>query len=157
MPTINKETTCAFSGHRILPKNFNTKEVEDAVQKLIDSGYNTFLVGMAMGFDMLCFEVVEKLRKTNDIKLYACVPCLNQDNYYSAKDKIRYHKMLDQADEVILLDDNNYYKGCMQKRNMFMVDNSSVLITYLATNHGGTYSTVKYAIEQNRIVQYMGK
>lgn len=156
MPTINKDKACAFSGHRILPRNFDGKEVEVAIKKLIDSGYDTFLVGMAIGFDMLCFSILENLRKTNDIRLIACVPCKNQDEHFNSENKKRYREMIDLADEVIYLGEN-YYDGCMQKRNMFMVDNSSVLIAYLTANYGGTYSTVKYAVEQNKIVNYMGK
>ncbi len=156
MPIINKEKTCAFSGHRILPKNFDAKEVEIAVKNLIDKGFDTFLVGMAIGFDTICFNILENLRKSNDIRLIACVPCTDQDKYFNKNQTEQYHKMLDLADEVIVLSES-YFDGCMQVRNKFMVDNSSVLIAYLASGYGGTYSTVKYAIEQNRMVQYIGK
>ncbi len=64
--------------------------------------------------------------------------------------------MLNGVDEVIYVS-HEYFDGCMQKRNRFMVDNCSRLICYLNYGHGGTYSTVKYAVESGVEVIYYGK
>lgn len=42
----------------------------------------------------------------------------------------------------------HYYRGCMFKRNRHLVDNSSVCICYLTSDHGGTAYTVRYAQSQ---------
>ena len=48
------------------------------------------------------------------------------------------------ADKVIYSAEN-YFRGCMQKRNRHLVDSSSVCICYLITPTGGTAYTVNYA------------
>ncbi len=151
---IDKLRTACFTGHRILPGNFNADEVEKAVYKAINDNFNTFLVGMAIGFDSLCFRVLEGIRLSNDIKIIACVPCSDQSEFFNKKQKKEYDRMIKEADDVIMLGEK-YQSGCMQKRNAFMVDNSSRLIAYLRIKGGGTYSTVKYAVEQGLEVEYI--
>ena len=56
--------------------------------------------------------------------------------------------MLESADEKIILQEK-YDKYCMLKRNDFMVKNSSVLVSYLRKETGGTAYTVKKANEHN--------
>jgi uncharacterized phage-like protein YoqJ len=56
--------------------------------------------------------------------------------------------MLSVADQKIVISEE-YTAWCMQKRNQFMVDNSSVLISYLRENKGGTLNTVNYAKKKN--------
>ena len=64
----NKEKACSVTGHRIMSGDIEEKTVYDALYKLAESGINAFLVGMAIGFDTLCFHVLEKIRKVKDIK-----------------------------------------------------------------------------------------
>lgn len=153
---IDIEKSCSFSGHRILPKNFDFNEIEKAAYNAIKDGFSIFLVGMAIGFDSVCFSVLEKIREKNDIKIVACVPCRDQSEFFNKKQKIEYERMLKAADDIIYLSDS-YSEGCMQRRNEFMVDNSKRLICYLKSPYGGTYSTVKYAVEKEREIVYLGK
>ncbi len=141
---INPKTTCAFSGHRFLPSDFNTENLEKLVYKSINDGFDTFLCGMALGFDTLCFQLLEKIRKTENIKIIACVPCNTQSKYFNQAQKKEYERMLNTADEVIYTS-QIYFDGCMKVRNEFMVDSSSRLICYLTHRRGGTFSTVSYA------------
>lgn len=145
---IDKIRTCAFSGHRKLGFDFNKAELERVIKKLIDGGFNTFLVGMAVGFDTECFKILEKFREKEPIKIIACIPCENQDYNFSLKQKEQYRKMLLSADEKIFVS-KEYTKNCMFKRNMFMVDSASVLVVYLNIDKGGTFQTVNYAKRQN--------
>ena len=151
-----KKLTCCFSGHRILPKDFDVQELEKAVYNAINDGFSIFLTGMALGFDSVCFKVLEKIRKENDIKIKACVPCRDQERFFTVKNKREYYEMLSSADEVVILADE-YFEGCMQARNEYMVDNSERLICFLRSNHGGTYSTIKYAVSKGLEIVYIGK
>ena len=144
---IDKIKTCAFSGHRNLGRDFNKKELERVIKGLINGGYTTFLVGMAVGFDTECFKILENLRKEYPIKIIACIPCLTQSYKFSEKQKAEYEKMLLSADERIYVS-KEYTKTCMFKRNMFMVDSASVLVAYLNSDRGGTFQTVNYAIRK---------
>ncbi len=147
---INK--TCAVTGHRVLTKDFDIVALEQIIRETILEGYDTFLVGMAIGFDSYCFRLLEQIRREIKIKLVACVPCRSQSEKFSPQDKHEYVRMVNSADYVILLSDK-YTPYCMQKRNKFMVDNSSVLISYLHSNTGGTKNTVEYALKMGKTIK----
>ncbi len=147
---MNIEKTCAFTGHRQMEENFDVSRMEEVITAFIEEGYDTFLSGMAMGFDMLAAELVLKLKKIfPEIKLIACVPCEGQSRYFPPEEKARYNKILRQCDEVRTLS-NHYYNGCMQARDRYMVDNCNLLFAYKRVNEGGTYYTLKYALSQNK-------
>ncbi len=156
MSAVNVEKTCSFSGHRILSSNFDKEELKNVVYGLIARGFDKFLVGMALGFDTECFKILEEIRRENDIKIVACVPCKDQSEFFKKKQKEEYRRMLDSADETIILAEN-YYEGCMFERNRYMVDNSSVLVAYLNFNRGGTYQTCRYAASLDKEIIYIGK
>lgn len=141
---IKKEKTVAFSGHRSLGKDFNKLALCNEIIRLIETGYDTFLVGMAVGFDTECFKILEKIREKNPIKIIACIPCREQDKNFLTYQKREYQRMVKSADEKIVLQEE-YDKYCMLKRNDFLVDNASVLIAYLRKNQGGTEYTVRRA------------
>jgi len=60
---IDKSRTAAFTGHRKLIYGVNTSKLKEVIKELITSGINTFLIGMAKGFDSLCFEVLLEFKK----------------------------------------------------------------------------------------------
>jgi uncharacterized phage-like protein YoqJ len=142
------EKTCAITGHRFIKEDIDFIELKEVFIDLIKKGIDTYLIGMAVGFDTLCYKILEKLKEDYQIKLVACVPCINQDRNFTPLQKKVYRDMLKKADVTIYVS-TEYTPYCMQKRNMFMVDNSSVLVSYLRENKGGTYNTVKYA-EKNK-------
>ncbi len=141
---IIRENTVCVSGHREIGKDLNIKLLKKVFENLIDNGTDTFLVGMAVGFDTFCFQILENIRKEKEIKIIACIPCLSQADRFSFAQKKEYNRLLSVADQKIVLSEE-YTPYCMQKRNMFMVDNSSLVICYLNKEKGGTYNTVKYA------------
>ena len=148
---IIREKTICVSGHRFLGNDLNKKKVEGFLVKLIEKGFNTFLIGMALGFDTLCFQILERLREKNDIKIIACVPCPEQPSKFNQRQKEEYFRLLSIADEKKVLSEE-YTPYCMQKRNQFMVDNSFAVLCYLNRNSGGTFNTVSYAKKKNVFV-----
>ncbi len=142
---INSARACSVTGHRIMEKNIERVPLKETFLKLIkEGGYNTFLIGMALGFDTLCFQVLEKIRESEKIKLIACVPCKSQSEKFTFVQKEEYDRMIESADEVVLISEE-YTEDCMRKRNEFLVDNSSVIVSYLRREFGGTKQTVSYA------------
>lgn len=123
------------------------------VYESINEGFNTFLCGMALGFDSLCFSILEEFREEYDIEIIACVPCLGQEDKFTTSQKREYKRMLKMANEVIVFAEN-YFRGCMQIRNRYLVDNSERLICYLTTSSGGTFYTVEYALKKGKEVIY---
>ena len=145
---INPNKTASFSGHRVLGKDFDLDRVKSSVLGLIKDGYDTFLVGMAIGFDTECFKVLLDLKKEFSIKIIACIPCLNQAERFNCKQKEEYEYLLNLADDKIVIS-REYTNDCMKRRNKFLVEYSSVLISYLRHDKSGTSSTVNYALKRN--------
>ena len=135
---------CAFTGHRILEKDFSLNELKKQIKNVVENGVEIFYNGMAQGFDLISAEVVLSMKKKNpQIKLIACVPFYGQERNFSEEDKERYVKILKKADEVVYLSDT-YYKGCMLVRDRYMADRGDMIITYCKKQTGGTAYTVKY-------------
>lgn len=136
---------CAFSGHRNLNSGgFDNGLLDRVILNLIKNGTNTFLCGMAQGFDLAAAQSVLQYKKDYDILLVACLPCANQTDTFSEKNRKIYNSVLEQCDKVITLAPV-YYSGCMHERDRFMVENSDLLVCYLRKRSGGTFYTVNYA------------
>ena len=73
---------------------------------------------------------------------------------FSVEEREKYYKMIKNCTETIILSEK-YTKYCMQKRNRYMVDNSSLVIAYLKRNFGGTYFTVNYAKKLDIEIKYL--
>ncbi|MGN0748203.1 MAG: SLOG family protein [Christensenellales bacterium] len=151
-----KESTLCFTGHRSqkLPWRFNEEDnrcvnmknkAKEKIEQSINAGYVNFISGMALGFDMICAEIVLELKKNYpDIKLVCAIPCKNQDKLWSEEYKKRYKRILKQADIVRYIAEE-YTKTCMLERNDYMLNNSSKVIALYNGLAGGTKSTIMKA------------
>lgn len=150
-----KNRTVCFTGHRkIPPKRMDTlaRRLKAIVIGLMDNGYLYFAVGGALGFDTLAAQTILDLKADYpQIKLILVLPCLSQADSWSSDDKDTYEYIKAKADKVVYTS-REYSKGCMHKRNRYLVDNSSVCICYLTENAGGTVYTVEYAKSKNLLV-----
>ncbi|MGN0817465.1 MAG: SLOG family protein [Candidatus Coproplasma sp.] len=139
------EICCALTGHRNLNGELDCELLERALINLIESrGVTTFYNGMAKGFDLESAKIIIKLKKRYEIKLIACVPCRGQERAFTERQKLDYYNVLSACDDEVVLSEN-YYVGCMQARDRYMVDNSSIVLAFLRELKGGTYYTVSYA------------
>lgn len=135
--------TVAFSGYRTekLPENIDPIRINlrDTVVKCIEDGYDTFLCGMADGFDLMAAEVVLDLKRTKAIKLICVIP------FDDGREKnLTYNSILENADEKVVLS-NKFSYDSYYKRNEYMVDNCDKLVCYYDGRYGGTEYTVDYA------------
>ena len=135
-------TACALTGHRELGEDFDEKKLKNAVEEMIKKGVKRFYNGGALGFDLISAEIVLKYKKNSEIKLIMCVPFYGQEKRYSAQDKARYARILKEADDVVTLAEH-YYKGCLLRRNDYMIEHADCMIAYLKSEKGGTAYTVK--------------
>lgn len=122
-----------------------TQRLRDAVIASIKDGYLYFGAGGALGFDTLAAQTVLNLKKDYpQIKLILVLPCKTQARGWKQEDIEEYNRIMKAADKVVYTS-QDYYSGCMHKRNRHLVDNSSLCICYLNSNTGGTAYTVDYA------------
>lgn len=123
-----------------------------AIEEAINNGYHTFLCGMALGFDMICAELVLELKKKYpNIKLIGAIPCKDQYCRWNIKLQARYKKLVKQLDAVRCIYDK-YEDGCMIERNEYMVNNSSLVIALFDGKSGGTAKTIKYAEKMGKSI-----
>lgn len=154
-----RTTTCCFTGHRPnrLPWGMNEadprclkmkEELEQRLEGIYESGYRSFICGMAIGCDMLFAEAVLRLRERHpDVRLEAAIPCGTQPDRWPLEQRKRYNGLLDSCDRVTVLQ-INYTPDCMQHRNRYMVDHSSLLLACYNGRPGGTQSTMLYAMRE---------
>lgn len=160
---------CCVTGHRSKgfpfsrgEKDFANMEYEEVLQesivKLVHQGYLDFITGMAEGADMDFAEAV--LYVKNDLEydfvtLEAALPC----PVYMPKNPTEFHY---EHDEIMKVCDRvttvspQYHRGCMQKRNRYMVDRSDMVLAIWNGEHsGGTWDTIKYAQKCEKPIQYI--
>ncbi len=134
------EKSCCFTGHRLIPEEERPilcSWLRHAIRELITTdGITTFYAGGALGFDNLAATMVVEARDIFPaIRLVIVLPYAKQEDRWSA------------ADEVICLAER-YYTGCMFVRNRYLVDHSSICVSYQIKQDGGTAYTVKYALRK---------
>lgn len=164
MKEIQIDKTCAFTGHRFYKSKskeniFNSKyknytqieidyikfKLEEEILKLFSEGYVHFISGGALGVDTWAIDILIKLKKSFEITYEIAMPYPNQSNNWPKDNKTHHLELLKMADKITVVN-KCYHVGCMQKRNRYMVNNSSVLIAvYSDTKKGGTYYTIEYA------------
>ena len=84
------------------------------------------------------------MESCRDVSLFVVIPYRGQPSGWDEADIRRYERINKAADGVICLTEH-YFRGCMQSRNRYMVDRSSVCVCFLTESAGGTAYTVKYA------------
>ena len=122
-----------------------SERLRETLIKCIEKGYCFFGAGGALGFDTLAAQIVLELKKDYpQIRLILVLPCHNQTRGWDEKDIATYELIKGKADKVVYTSDD-YFRGCMQKRNRHLVDCSSLCVCYLKESKGGTAYTVEYA------------
>lgn len=147
----NREHTVCFTGHRALGQVDKPvlAQLDTLLETLYSRGYRDFLCGGALGFDQYAAARVIRLRdKHPDVRLVFCLPCADQSARWRAMDCEHYERLLYLADEIRVLAPQ-YYDGCMQARNCYMVDRSYICVAYMKRLGGGTLTTVRYALSQD--------
>ena len=146
-----RESACCFTGHRKIPPALEAalrKNLTLAIGSLYERGIRRFYTGGAKGFDTLAAEAVLSYRESRrDVSLCVVIPHKRQASGWDRADIERYERINHAADEVICLAER-YYQGCMQNRNRYMADKSSVCVCFLTESAGGTAFTVQYARKQ---------
>ena len=146
------DLTACFTGHRHLPpdkRDSVAASLGRAIDEAYKNGYRRFMCGGALGFDTIAaLQVLDSRKEHPDIRLILAIPCLDQAKRWSDLDRGIYDMISAQANEKIVLSPE-YYQGCMQTRNRYMVDHSSLCICYLYSLHGGTAYTVRYAVSRD--------
>ena len=140
--------TCAFTGHRSIAAAHRGSVGElvfRAIEFAYGEGCRTFLSGGAIGFDTLAAREVVRFRLSHpDVRLVLILPCTDQDERWSQRDKDSYGYLIGAADEVTYLADS-YTADCMKKRNFALASAADIVIAYVGRSASGSGQTVRMA------------
>lgn len=144
--------TVAFTGHRTY-RNQASDALRQTIEELCSMGFNTFLCGMAVGFDMEAADALLQIREKNpsyQIQLIAVLPYCAQSEHYNTTQKAQYNRIIEAADSVVEIS-TSYRKECYMMRNNFLVENSSVVVAwYDGRGRSGTHHTISRAKSLHR-------
>ena len=139
---------CSFTGHRTIKNEHKSRIVGiilSAIKYAYESGCREFLTGGALGFDTLAAKEVIKFRQTHSgVRLILCLPCVNQAENWSDRDKSLYDHILSFADEVIYISED-YTDSCMKERNFLLASKCDILIAYCGRAQSGSAQTLRMA------------
>ena len=146
---LNPSVSVAFTGHRFISFEKQTelrKQLRRIIIEQYKQGMTNFFCGMAIGFDLLAAEIVLSLKEScPSLNLVAVIPFRGQAEKWNSQHQARYRAVLDKADKVFVLSEN-YYNGCLLRRNDFMLAHVCRLISYFdGEPKGGTYYTFQKA------------
>ena len=155
----SRQISCCFTGHRPekLPWRYDEadprclslkRRIAAAVEAAYEEGHCHFLCGMALGCDLYFCETVLALRDRHpDVTVEAAVPCPTQADAWAPDQRERYTRLVEACDFETLVS-AKYTPYCMQRRDRYMVDHSSLLIAAFDGIPGGTRYTMQYAMSR---------
>ena len=140
---------CCFTGHRNIKITHALKgRLWETLCRLVEE-YNVtdFYAGGAVGFDMLCEKAVLALKKQYpEVRLHLILPCppQKQSGKWNDGQKRLFADICEKADSCSILS-NEYYQGCMKKRNEELVKNADCCVCYYNDEdpRSGTGQTVR--------------
>ncbi len=152
-------TTCCFTGHRpdklpwgsdeSDPRCLALKErIRSTLEEAYRRGYRHFICGMARGCDLYFCEAALALRDDRPgVTVEAAIPCESQAARWSEAERERYFRLVGLCDFETMIQ-RQYDRGCMLRRNRYMVDRSSLLVAAFDGTLGGTMYTLAYAMKR---------
>lgn len=157
--SMEREKTCCFTGHRPnkLPWGSDETdrrcvELKEAIRREVeaayDRGFRHFICGMAQGCDFYFCEAALALREERPgVTVEAAVPCEEQAEKWRPEDRERWERLVGLCDYETVVQ-RHYDRGCMLRRDRYMVDRSSLLIAAFDGTAGGTQYTLLYALRR---------
>jgi len=158
---------CCVTGHRPegfpFPYGFDNDRfntylciLEDTVEELMYEGYTHFISGMADGVDLDFAWYVRSLSNNFEgIIFESALPYPLRPSSISSEEDCLRRTLVCESEKVTEVSPK-YFRGCMQKRNRYMVDNADlVLAVWNGEKHGGTWYTINYARKKGKPIRYI--
>ncbi len=140
--------TCCIIGNRLMPRGqagMIAARIEEEIVKMHAQGVTRFMTGGGLGFETLAAQVVLQAREKHPgIRLVLALPSRDQAAKWPASSVAIYEGIKGQANEIVYTAETSG-RGHLLKRNRYMVDQSEIVLAYLAKTTGRTVQTVKYA------------
>ena len=156
---MRQQQTCCFTGHRPSKLPWGVEEEDprcirlkqrlaEEVEQAYEDGFRHFICGMARGADFYFCEAVLDLRERRPgVTIEAALPCEEQASRWTEPDRNRYFDLIARCDLETMVQ-RSYDRGCMQRRDRYMVDRSARIIAVFNGQLGGTMYTLHYAMKK---------
>lgn len=146
-----RKIRCCFTGHRPeklhAPEHIVKERLRQAIDVAIDSGKTVFICGMARGVDLWAGQVVaERIKENPALRLICATPFIGFERTWAPHWQELYHEITGIADYKVAIS-NAYSSSCFQKRNIWMVNHSGLVIAAYNGEAGGTRNTIQYATQ----------
>ncbi len=157
---MRRDHTCCFTGHRPEKLPWGTDEsdprcidlkarIDSALEDAYDKGMRHFICGMALGADQYFCEAALALRsRRRGVTVEAAIPCEEQAARWREEERNRYFELVHSCDYETMVQ-HHYDRGCMLRRNRYMVDRSAMLIAAYDGLLGGSMYTLSYAMKKD--------
>lgn len=157
--SMEREVTCCFTGHRPAKLPWGTDERDPRclalkrsilreLEGLYRRGYRHFLCGMALGCDLYFAEAVLELKEIYpDLTLEAVLPFPGQADRWSSDCRDRWQDLVARSDLETVVQ-QNYDRGCMLRRDRYMVERSAAVLAVFDDTPGGTKYTLDHAAKK---------
>lgn len=109
--------------------------------------------GGALGVDQYAANICFKL----GIPVIFAIPFLGQEKAWPEASQKTYHRLLDKADEVVIVSEGGYSPEKMQRRNEYLVDHCDILIAVFIPTEtkSGTANCINYAKSVGKEIIYI--
>lgn len=134
------------------------KEATESILKYILALYDIkqLFTGGALGFDFMCFNLGEILKREYNFKNELCLPFQFYGNNWYSSSRAKLEEYKKQADMVHYTDinaDNCTISQKLQIRNEFIVNVSDIIIAcWDGKEYGGTYNCIEYAKKKDKMI-----
>lgn len=146
----------AFTGHRPSklggwdPLHPVVARVRKGLRDTLASDWPTYAIsGMALGVDTWAAEVCVEL----GIPFVAAVPCDDMGALWNLPSRRHHEELLKKAREVVVVSPGPFKPWKLQRRNEWMVDHCTRLLSVFDGSEGGTWNCLAYAAEVGREVR----
>lgn len=146
--------SCALTGHRELPAEFDVNALYDKLEELLKKGCDAFFCGMAQGFDLAALECLVALKEKYRFTAEACIPYRGFERGFALQERRKFERYLPLCDRKTVLFEK-YCAGCFMARDRYMVDSSDVVLAYCKRSTGGTAYTANYAVKKGKPVIFL--
>ncbi len=127
-------TTCTFFGHRECYR-LDTEKLKRTLTELVASGVDAFFVGHQGNFDGIVYQCLKGLRKVHP-HIHVCVVLA----YLPGETP----PLMDMSD-TMYPPIEGHPKFAIERRNRWMIDNSSYCVCYINQTWGGAYKFAQMA------------
>lgn len=154
--------TCCFIGHPPQELNFKFDETHwDCIhlkELLVSQIYTlitsyqiqTFYSGMDLGCDQFAAEAVLSLKhEFPQIRLECILPCETQHVKWNELQRDRFFYILEHCDTESMLQ-YAYTPDCIEKRNVYMIDHSDIVLAVWNSQPGEISRAISYAYETGK-------